>query len=132
MLRKEKWKFLKQEKGYLISSWGRVFSLKTEKVLRPNIHQSRANKYLRIELNGNKYMLHILMGLNFHNNQRAKCAEENFCSILDLQVNHKDRNTLNPHYKNIEWCTESENKIHMHQTSVINFNGKTYKAKINV
>ena len=128
---KEKWKRVAQEKGYLISSWGRVFSLKSERIIRPYVHKSRANMYLRITLNGTKYMVHILVPRNFKQNDRTRIAKENNCSKLDLQVNHMDRNTLNPHYTNVEWITESDNKIHMHETSIITFGGKTYKGKFN-
>ena len=128
-MRKEKWKRLVQEKGYLISNWGRIFSLKSERIMRPYVHNSRSNKYLRVSLSETKYMVHILVAMNFKQNDRIRIAKENNCSILELQVNHMDRNTLNPHYTNVEWITESDNKSHMHETNIITFGGKTYKGK---
>ena len=129
-MNKEKWKRCVTEKGYLISSWGRIFSLRTERVLRPYIHKSRAGKYLRIELNGKKYMVHVLMGYTFKRKE-LKILKENYLEAPNMvfQVNHKDRNTLNCNLNNIEWETEMGNKIHMHETNIITFGGKTYKGK---
>lgn len=127
-MKKEKWKRLKEEKGYLISSWGRVFSTKTETMMRPYIHKSRANRYLRIGLPSAKFMVHVLVANNFKSkeleNLKKLYPNENF------QVNHLDRNTLNPNENNLSWETEGQNKSHRHETDVINFGGKTYKAKL--
>lgn len=128
-MQKEKWKRFISNKNYLVSSWGRVFSIRSNKILTPNIHQSRSSKYLRIEIGGEKWMLHILVGMHFQKKQFELLRSVNPAS--SIQCNHKDRNTLNPNNNNLEWTTESENKIHAHQTSTITFGGKTYKGKLN-
>jgi len=126
----EKWKRLKEDKSYLISSWGRIFSFKSKRMIRPYIHKSRCSNYLRVSLSNKKYMVHCLMGTNFKAKQLEilKKNYEDFPATI-FQVNHKDRNTLNPNENNIEWETETGNKIHMHETSIIKFGGKTYKGK---
>jgi len=124
---KEKWKRLKEEKEYLISSWGRIFSTKTERIMKPNLHQSRSNKYLRIELNKSKYMVHVLVASNFKAKQYL-----NLITLYPrcvIEVDHDDRNTLNPAASNVNWKTSSENKVHRHRTDIITFGGKTYKGK---
>lgn len=113
---KEKWKKCKSEKDYLISSWGRVFSLKTGKKLRPYLHKSRCNYYFRIELGGKKYFVHRLVADAFLKNDNNK-----------PQVDHNDRNTLNNNVKNLSWITEKENKQHLADTDLLIFNGKKYR-----
>lgn len=123
-MKKEKWKRIRGHKSYLISSWGRIFSLKSEKVLRPYIHKSRDNTYLRVEIDSKKYMVHVLVGLHFHfkqmNELQALFPEK------ELDVDHKDRNTLNCNENNLRWLTHSENISHFHETSKLKFNGKSY------
>ena len=94
---KEKWKKCTFSSGYLISSWGRIFSLKTERVLRPYIHNSRSGKYLRVCLNNHKYMVHTLMGHTFKKKE-LEVLKQLYPNAV-YQVNHKDRNTLNPNLK---------------------------------
>lgn len=122
----ERWKRVQGEKGYLISSWGRIFSLKSERIIRPYLHKSRSNYYLRIELNRKKYLVHCLVANNFLKNQKREL--EILFPNANLQVDHLDRNTLNPNLKNLMWKTESENKIHRHETDIIKFGGKVYKT----
>jgi len=47
----------------------------------------------------------------------------------NLQVNHKNLNTLDPSYDNIEWSTEEQNKAHSHYHRTLHFGGKVYKLK---
>lgn len=126
-MQKEKWKRLKQNKQYLISSWGRTFSLKSKRLLRAYVHNSRNNYYLRINIDGKKYMVHYLVAYHFQYNNLIKICEEKKLPPEAIQVNHRDRNTLNCNNNNLEWTTEYENKVHMHDTSIIKFNGKFYK-----
>ena len=37
------------------------------------------------------------------------------------QINHKDCNKRNNFYKNLEWCTNSENQIHAHANRLNGF-----------
>lgn len=116
-MKKEKWKRTIQDKQYLVSSWGRVYSLKSNKFIKSYIHKSRSGLYLRVCLSNNKkYMTHILVGENFLPFEDAK-----------PQINHKDRNTLNPNLNNLERESDSGNKLHMHATSSFMWWGKLRK-----
>lgn len=127
-MQKEKWKKLKEEKGYLISSWGRIFSLKTKRFIRYYIHNSRANKYLRVCLAEKKYMLHVLVANNFKHKQYKEIREKFPDAII--QANHDDRNTLNCNANNISFMTNIDNKKHLWETQNVTFGGKTYKGRI--
>lgn len=124
-MKKEKWKRVQGHSLYLISSWGRVFSLKREKILRPYLHKSRDSRYLRVEIDGQKYMLHVIVATHFHSKemQSLKIAHPD----KQLDVDHKDRNTLNCNENNLRWLIHSDNLKHWHETSNITFNGKAYR-----
>lgn len=126
-MKKEKWRRVKNHPRYLISSWGRVFSLKREKILRPYVHKSCDNKYLRIEIDDKKIMLHVLVAIHFHTKEMRELQAKHPGEKLD--VDHKDRNTLNPNENNLRWTTHSDNLKHFHETNALTFNGKTYRFK---
>lgn len=124
----EKWKRCKEDNQFLISSWGRIFSLKTKQFIKPYVHNSRVNKYLRVSLGTKKYMVHVLVAMNFKRREYEQL-------LIDfpnekITVGHDDRNTLNPNLNNLTWETDSQNKEHSHRTSWVKFNGKEYKGKI--
>lgn len=122
----EKWKRIKGEKGYLISSWGRVFSLETQRVLSPYIHKSRTSKYLRVSVNKRKFMVHVLVAIHFKHDEMIKVKKR--FPHEELEVDHKDRNTLNPNVSNVRWVTRSQNVAFFHKNSSLEFNGKVYKT----
>lgn len=127
-MNKEKWKKYYADKRYLISSWGRFFSLETKSLIRPYIHKSRANNYLRVSLRENKAMVHVAVAMSFKTKEFINLLNKYpHLKPEDLQVNHKDRNTLNPNVQNVEWTTEEENKLHLSETSTLKFNGKDYR-----
>lgn len=109
----EIWKPCLVNSNYLVSSWGRVYSKKSKHLLRPQIDKSRANYYMRVKINGKSYYLHRLIAGAFLGDNP------------DLQVDHKDRNTLNNSLSNLRWVTESQNKLHMHETSKTVYDGVT-------
>lgn len=94
------WKPLKRYDGlYLISDEGQVFSVRSNRLLKPQISTAG---YYRIELNCNgikqKELVHRLV---------AECFIPNPNSYPI--VNHKDENPLNNHVDNLEWCTHQYN-----------------------
>lgn len=106
MFSKESWKPINIDNDYLISSFGRVYSLKTSQFINPYIHKSRCSFYLRAVFGKRKKMVHILVAEHFHAEQKELLE---FMGFKNLQVDHKDGNTLNPHKDNVEWVTPKVN-----------------------
>lgn len=106
----EQWKPIKGYEGlYEISNFGRVKSIKTNKIRKPNPDGSG---YLKIDLYYKKYKtlkIHRLV---------AEAFIENKFNLP--QVNHIDGNLLNNHYQNLEWCSPSYNS--WHRTYILNKN----------
>ena len=88
-----RWKPIENYDGlYLISDEGKIFSVRTEKILRTDINRAG---YERVELNVNgiaqKHSVHRLVAENFiPNPDNLPC------------VNHKDENPRNNHADNLE------------------------------
>jgi hypothetical protein len=100
----EEWKEVNGfEKYYLISSFGRVKSLRHGVVMRQHIVSGRG--YLAVGFNGNgidkNYRVHRLVAMNFHPNHMGK-----------PEVNHDDFDKTNNFYKNLFWVTGKENTNH--------------------
>ena len=109
----EQWKDIAGYEGlYQVSSYGRVKSLHRYGtkggILKPGLSN---NKYLIIILSKNNKikinLIHRLVALHFIVNSNNK-----------PQVNHKDGNKQNNYYKNLEWCTYSENTQHAYDTGL--------------
>lgn len=104
-MNKEIWEDIEDYEGlYQISNCGRVKSLIfSEKRILKNIINN--NGYFIITLCKNNkcktFTIHRLVALHFIPNPEDK-----------PQVNHKDGDKLNNYYKNLEWCTASENVQH--------------------
>ena len=91
------------EGKYQITSWGRVYSVDSQKYLKPEVNEKG---YLRVDLyaeNGKRthYKIHRLVADAFIENKYDK-----------PQINHKDGNKQNNSVTNLEWVTDSENKEH--------------------
>jgi len=85
---------------YFITEGGAVWSDKSNRWLRFNIGKM-GKGYKRTALGNDKWLVHRLVALTWVKNPENK-----------KHVNHKDGNTLNNHYTNIEWCTPKENIEH--------------------
>lgn len=116
---KETWKPIKNFERYLISNFGRVWSLKSNKFIKPYIN----NYYqIRIEEKGKKYTLkiHRLVAEAFiPNPHNYPC------------VNHKDENKLNNSVENLEWCDSTYNLTYgtaRQRAKKTNTNGKLSKT----
>lgn len=98
----EEWKDIPGLEGkYMVSNLGRVKSLNymgkgIEQVLKPG---KTTKGYPKICLQNTHYMVHRLVMLVF-------------VGASPMQVNHKDGDKSNNCLSNLEYCTDSENKIH--------------------
>ena len=109
----ETWKEWYENTNYVISSIGRVFSKKTNKILKPDI----SNGYYRLPIYNNgefkNMFVHRLVAFTFIENN----------NVNKTMVNHKNLNKLDNHYLNLEYVTPSENTQH-YQDNTIQLVGK--------
>lgn len=107
----EIWKDAKGYEDYFqVSNLGRIFSKRTNKILKLN--SSSGYLSFTTRFNGRKSIskclkVHRLVALTFIENPDNK-----------PDVNHIDGNKLNNHVSNLEWVTESENMLHASQTGL--------------
>jgi len=75
---------------------------------------SKSEKYLSVNIYKTSFKVHRLICYAFNPLPDKKCYED----YRDLQVNHKDGNTLNNNAENLEWCNNSENQKHAYTTGL--------------
>lgn len=103
------WKPVKGYEGrYLVSTKGQVYSIISEKLLKP---QKTEKGYFVVELRGgNKRKvkkIHRLVAEAFLENPFSR-----------TEINHKDGNKQNNTVENLEWSTRSENLIHAYSSGL--------------
>jgi hypothetical protein len=97
------WTTIPDHPKYKISREGQVYSLKFNRVLKPQ----PSDKYLRVTIDGSTYLVHRLVALTYIPNPDRK-----------LYVNHKDGNGSNNSVENLEWCSHEENMQHAYDTGL--------------
>ena len=95
----ENWKLIKGFEDYKISDLGRVYSIKSEKMLSL---ETMNIGYIRVQLSrkgkAKKILVHRLVGAHF---LKTKAQSK--------EINHKDEDKSNNAFENLEWCTHKEN-----------------------
>lgn len=101
----EKWKPIKDfETRYLVSSSGKIKSLRSGKLLKECIRGVSWRKEPCVMLFGETHKLRLSIGRIVALNFLKKGSK--------TEVNHKDKNPFNNHISNLEWVTRSENCLH--------------------
>jgi hypothetical protein len=102
MTHKEEWMPVNFDRDYMISNFGRVYSTKSQKIMK---QKKETNGYMRICLSSNgkakTYLVHRIVATAFIENKDSK-----------PYVNHIDSNRSNNLVENLEWVTASENLLH--------------------
>ena len=90
--------------GYWINKKGRVWSAKTKKFLTW-FHNIKYYWRVNLYVSGQRVraFVHRLVALTFIPNPDPSSK---------IEVNHKDYNTENPDFNNLEWMTPLENRLH--------------------
>ena len=86
------------EGRYAVTEDGQVFSYRSKRFLAG---ETTRNGYHRVQLGGQKYLVHRLVAMTYIPNPEDKPC-----------VNHKDCNRLNNNVNNLEWCTYEENNTY--------------------
>lgn len=102
---------------YLVYPDGRVFAKKRGKYLKPGMGKDK-DKYLHVKI-PKRLKIHRLVAMLFLPNPN------NY-----PEVNHKDGNKLNNHWRNLQWCTKLENMQHSHSMGLHPKGEKAGRAKL--
>lgn len=122
----EIWKdIIEFQSRYEISNFGNVRNKKTQRILKPREH---SGGYLQINVINNgkakNYYVHQLVAKYFCDIPK---------DIKNKDVNHIDGNKKNNFYKNLEYCTRSENIRHSFYTNKNRnrFGEQVWNSKLN-
>lgn len=96
--------YTEQRTSYFVTSWGRIFSIKT-KELSPLVGK---RGYRTLRTMTKNLSVHQLVAKAFIKNPENK-----------LYINHKDGNKTNNNITNLEWCTAKENYHHAINTGLL-------------
>ena len=101
---------VQSDKMYLVSNEGNVYSLFTNRLLKPSLSKGTGYYVVNIRKDGSRKPEYV----------HRLVAEAFIPNPLNLaEVNHKDGNKLNNASSNLEWVTGNENKIHAKETGLI-------------
>ena len=119
----EFWDWISGYEGlYQISTFGRIksFIRNKVKICKPMINK---NGYLRISLRKNNipkiFSVHRLVAQTFIPNPKNL-----------KEVNHKFGNKFDNYFKNLEWCTDSENKKHAFKNGLMKVGVEHHGSKL--
>lgn len=106
---------------YFISKYGVVVNTKTGRTLKQH-DNGRGYKKVSLTIKGKPHQeyIHRLVAFLYIENPMK----------LD-QVNHRDGIKGNNNYKNLEWCTNSQNQIHAHRAGLKKSGSGLWNAKFS-
>lgn len=114
-----RWRIVEGFDNYRVTDDGRLWSVNLQAFV--TFHRNK-NFYVRVELwkDGcrERPFIHRLVGKHFCKNTQPSKRD---------QINHLDFNIENNHYKNLQWCTRSENMLH--NRNKWRYNSKKFDAK---
>ena len=98
----EEWRNIPNYEGiYKVSNMGNIKSLITNKILKPSFDRFGYARFSATKFKKQKTLRIHRIVMEVFNPVSAK-----------LQVNHIDGDKSNNKLENLEWCTDSENKLH--------------------
>lgn len=102
-LKGERWSKIPMQgyTGYSVSSCGRVYSHKTNRVMYASVNSGYSRVYLSYMGRDTGFYVHKLVAKAFIENPKGY-----------LLVNHKDSNRANNNVSNLEWCNNDMNIKH--------------------
>lgn len=113
------WKPIKDWDWYLVDEYGNVKNSKTGKLISGDKNSAGYNRICLYNGKAHKRFF------------RHRLVAEYFIPNIDNlpEVNHKDGNKDNCYFKNLEWCTRSDNEQHAWQMHLKHYNSGTIKNK---
>lgn len=111
---------------FLISNYGNIYSLKSQKILKQTLNKSTGYYAACVSLGSrnNRKLIktHIAVALNFVEGYKR-----------ELVVNHKDGNKRNNSADNLEWVTHKQNSIHASENGLLNIKSgcDVYNSKLS-
>jgi len=113
---KETWREIRDYPNYLISNWGRVFSNRCGRILKP---ERDSGGYCRINLYKNKKPKHIRV---------HRLVLEAFIGACPkgMECNHKDGHKSGNRVTNLEWITHPQNIKHADESGLRNVRGEKH------
>ena len=116
----EKWKRVENFPSYEISNYGAIRSV-------DSYHKRRGKQILKPWDNGNGYLMVTLCSgakKRRHTTINRLVAETFIPNIENKpQVNHKNGDKKDNFYLNLEWVTDSENKLHAYHNGLMPYRG---------
>ena len=105
---------------YLISPFGEIYSLYKNKVLKQDTNHAGYKRVCLITAKGKRnFSVHRLVAHTFIINPNPS---------IFTDVNHMDGDKANNHYKNLEWCTNNQNKHHASVTGLYEHGENRYNS----